>query len=282
MIICIDLSFLFLCVFLFFFFFFFLMIRRPPRSTRTDTLFPYTTLFRSLIYGNTIYHTGNLSPVEKTSAERPGVTRLYRSDATNGYYLQTRYVDSHWLLESFTPTDDPHQPVRVGDALKLNGISPSTAATGNTIVQRDSDGDIVGRYGMFQYLNNSHGVATRNTDDIFYSGYDDYIRKNTASGFWASLGASHSLAASGYQKLPSGFIIQWGSQSFNRNAYGIVTLPIAFPTACTAAGCSVPNEPGYTSQNENPGQVTVVSKTSITVFNSGETTGTGWWWAFGY
>src|SRR3546814_9738995 len=29
------------------FFFFFLKIRRPPRSTRTDTLFPYTTLFRS-------------------------------------------------------------------------------------------------------------------------------------------------------------------------------------------------------------------------------------------
>src|SRR3546814_14053350 len=33
--------------FLFVLFFFFLMIRRPPRSTRTDTLFPYTTLFRS-------------------------------------------------------------------------------------------------------------------------------------------------------------------------------------------------------------------------------------------
>src|SRR3546814_12458285 len=27
--------------------FFFLSVRRPPRSTRTDTLFPYTTLFRS-------------------------------------------------------------------------------------------------------------------------------------------------------------------------------------------------------------------------------------------
>src|SRR3546814_2648574 len=27
------------------------MIRRPPRSTRTDTLFPYTTLFRSLSMG---------------------------------------------------------------------------------------------------------------------------------------------------------------------------------------------------------------------------------------
>src|SRR3546814_11419296 len=30
---------------------FFLMIRRPPRSTRTDTLFPYTTLFRSYRHG---------------------------------------------------------------------------------------------------------------------------------------------------------------------------------------------------------------------------------------
>src|SRR3546814_4142902 len=36
----------------FLFFFFFLMIRRPPRSTRTDTLFPYTTLFRSLVAEN--------------------------------------------------------------------------------------------------------------------------------------------------------------------------------------------------------------------------------------
>src|SRR3546814_19986737 len=35
----------FCCLYLFFF----LMIRRPPRSTRTDTLFPYTTLFRSLV-----------------------------------------------------------------------------------------------------------------------------------------------------------------------------------------------------------------------------------------
>src|SRR3546814_16673937 len=41
--------FLYICGVLygFFFFFFCLMIRRPPRSTRTDTLFPYTTLFRS-------------------------------------------------------------------------------------------------------------------------------------------------------------------------------------------------------------------------------------------
>src|SRR3546814_15306775 len=33
------------------FLFFFLMLRRPPGATRTDTLFPYTTLFRSLEWG---------------------------------------------------------------------------------------------------------------------------------------------------------------------------------------------------------------------------------------
>src|SRR3546814_1143176 len=40
-----------------YFMFFFLRLRRPPRSTRTDTLFPYTTLFRSLLLGNIMHVT---------------------------------------------------------------------------------------------------------------------------------------------------------------------------------------------------------------------------------
>src|SRR3546814_15308705 len=44
-----------LCIILYFFFVFFLMIRRPPRSTRTDTLFPYTTLFRSFQAGRQVF-----------------------------------------------------------------------------------------------------------------------------------------------------------------------------------------------------------------------------------
>src|SRR3546814_11515762 len=50
------LIFFFFIVIIFFLFFFFLMIRRPPRSTRTDTLFPYTTLFRSLLYYKLAHH----------------------------------------------------------------------------------------------------------------------------------------------------------------------------------------------------------------------------------
>src|SRR3546814_18475795 len=52
---CIDLFYCFFC----------LMIRRPPRSTRTDTLFPYTTLFRSVgglhVYGDVGVSVGELA-----------------------------------------------------------------------------------------------------------------------------------------------------------------------------------------------------------------------------
>src|SRR3546814_174246 len=60
------------------------MIRRPPRSTRTDTLFPYTTLFRShllrrnldcqvLLFNNEIYGRtkGQYSPTSRVGTKSP-------------------------------------------------------------------------------------------------------------------------------------------------------------------------------------------------------------------
>src|SRR3546814_11788919 len=60
---------------MFMYVFFFVMIRRPPRSTRTDTLCPYTTLFRSN------------SPVSRMLAARslsPPPGRFIRPIATSG------------------------------------------------------------------------------------------------------------------------------------------------------------------------------------------------------
>src|SRR3546814_16341691 len=45
--------------------FFFLMIRRPPRSTRTDTLFPYTTLFRSVALADHRLHRAGAHHLEQ-------------------------------------------------------------------------------------------------------------------------------------------------------------------------------------------------------------------------
>src|SRR3546814_1454527 len=47
------------------------MILRPPRSTRTDTLFPYTTLFRSVQCETCIRHPPNIRP-GKTKDKRCG------------------------------------------------------------------------------------------------------------------------------------------------------------------------------------------------------------------
>src|SRR3546814_20913815 len=50
--------------------FFYLMIRRPPRSTRTDTLFPYTTLFRSGLRRGSAHHQQQRPPRGAFSARR--------------------------------------------------------------------------------------------------------------------------------------------------------------------------------------------------------------------
>src|SRR3546814_13494290 len=54
---------------------FFLMIRRPPRSTRTDTLFPYTTLFRSSVVLGEMDHFGIEQAMVGVSLDRTVSTR---------------------------------------------------------------------------------------------------------------------------------------------------------------------------------------------------------------
>src|SRR3546814_2635868 len=62
--------------------FFFLMIRRPPRSTRTDTLFPYTTLFRSGWFrpGAARGRTGREGAAARDSGIRPEARPCRRSE----------------------------------------------------------------------------------------------------------------------------------------------------------------------------------------------------------
>src|SRR3546814_11308150 len=60
-----------LCFCLLLVLFFFLMIRRPPRSTRTDTLFPYTTLFRSPLRHWLIAENVRKNPDRQSGRNRP-------------------------------------------------------------------------------------------------------------------------------------------------------------------------------------------------------------------
>src|SRR3546814_14089931 len=72
--------------------FFFLMIRRPPRSTRTDTLFPYTTLFRSfsaLVFLALPYVTLHRQHIEVTilTDRFPPAIRRWTDRLANGFII---------------------------------------------------------------------------------------------------------------------------------------------------------------------------------------------------
>src|SRR3546814_5206535 len=52
------------------------MIRRPPRSTRTDTLFPYTTLFRSLGWHVVRVSNVTTTPAKTLAAAREEIVKI--------------------------------------------------------------------------------------------------------------------------------------------------------------------------------------------------------------
>src|SRR3546814_20573916 len=88
--------------------FFFLMIRRPPRSTRTDTLFPYTTLFRSDFDGKTLGESveyigvGNFTPPDQLprSGSATYAGRLF-GDIDDGSKLVAALVGRSDLTANF-------------------------------------------------------------------------------------------------------------------------------------------------------------------------------------
>src|SRR3546814_1661859 len=64
------------------------MIRRPPRSTRTDTLFPYTTLFRSLGF-STVVGAFLYWWISQHKATK-GIVVTHKADATNALFDMTK------------------------------------------------------------------------------------------------------------------------------------------------------------------------------------------------
>src|SRR3546814_15331975 len=69
------------------------MIRRPPRSTRTDTLFPYTTLFRSGDHRRAL-------PRHPEDAGRKGAGRLLRASRRSGPQEKALDVGTARLAEA--------------------------------------------------------------------------------------------------------------------------------------------------------------------------------------
>src|SRR3546814_13673923 len=134
------------------------MIRRPPRSTRTDTLFPYTTLFRSVMF-------------EVMPATREGIARDRRGmamaadDPVAGRLGQVdeaalRHVEQQWAEPDVLTTWHPDAFILAGSVAnqfvrrlrrpgKLDVLDPAGRVHAGALLQigRASGGERVCAYG---------------------------------------------------------------------------------------------------------------------------------------
>src|SRR3546814_16937058 len=111
------------------------MIRRPPRSTRTDTLFPYTTLFRS--------HRAALHPRPEAAALASGPRRA-RGFA--GFWLPNAWLAGAFVLEKaflYDPRDLPEKrETPAGEHRDMNRAGATSRESGSASCR-----ERVSRYG---------------------------------------------------------------------------------------------------------------------------------------
>src|SRR3546814_54960 len=128
--------------------FFFLMIRRPPRSTRTDTLFPYTTLFRSRS------NCGVPMPDEKQDGRKLQVANARPEDSGRGLARLSRMTMAALGLEEGDTVEiigkrstaaravAPYKEDEGLDILRIDGLQRANAGVGSgdfvTIRKTDS------------------------------------------------------------------------------------------------------------------------------------------------
>lgn len=113
---------------------------------------------------------------------------------------------------------------------------------------------------------NVTGVGQTLSNTVVLNPGDSLVLSSNGTNQWNCEGQSapdmfpNSKAASGYQRLPNGLILQWGKVAETTQASdaftGAVTFPIAFPTACLSVSL------GMTTTNSNPDGWILVDNTS--------------------
>src|SRR6056297_3800102 len=101
------------------------MIRRPPRSTRTDTLFPYTTLFRSPMAGYTEIRNHSDDVIRLVGAASPafGNVMIHRTILSDGRARMQHQSDGVRIV----PGDSDRKSTRLNSSHSGESRMPSSA-----------------------------------------------------------------------------------------------------------------------------------------------------------
>src|SRR3546814_10587111 len=78
------------------------MIRRPPRSTRTDTLFPYTTLFRSWLCRSVIHTPARNASTRSNCTASPSLDSTQKPPCISGNGYKAYSPTSRYRSEEHT------------------------------------------------------------------------------------------------------------------------------------------------------------------------------------
>lgn len=154
-------------------------------------------------------------------------------------------------------------------SLLANGFQAGTASSAqvNTVLRQVST--VASALG--QIINDQGGDALDNGSPAAFATALKaalgtlYAPLSSALTTAAFTGTNQLKATSGYQKLPGGLIIQWGRTGNYTGESGlIVTLPIAFPTACLSAVATT--ELSSAQNADSWAQVYAVTETSIGIY----------------
>jgi hypothetical protein len=179
--------------------------------------------------------------------------QLYRSLVGSNLNNEPSVSGSQWALgvaDSADLLNAPIATVAAAGTINLTTGAPDTSqlaisgtgASINGFTVKANRLFIVKMTGASNTLVNSASLVTGRGSDIPVVAGDCFLMRATADDiveilcFVENPTPRASLASSGYQKLPSGLIIQWGAfPSCPSGSSAGVTLPIAFPNACLTA-----------------------------------------------
>lgn len=161
---------------------------------------------------NTVFNTSGQYATFNWSGQSGQPTWLWGSNDGLNYYV--------WNPSNFN----------VANANTVAGLGVTSAASGSTVMARDGSG-----YAYAQYFNQASGNSENPPISQFMvtNGADGFLRKASVAAAKAALGALSTadfpalLSANGYQKFPTGVILQWGTAFISGTT--TVSFPVTFP-----------------------------------------------------